>query len=249
MAKAFIGTSGWLYKGWSARFYPKGMNAKDRLTHYATYFDTVEINTTFYHLPKVPAVRSWRTRTPDHFVFTTKASRYLTHIRRLNIERKNVDLYMNRIRPLRQKLGPILFQLPPRWNPNPDRLRKAISLLPKRKRYTFEFRDPRWFTPETLNLLRANHIAFCIYHLAGFLSPLEVTSDFVYIRLHGPKGKYAGKYSKTELKVWAKHISGWLRNNLDVFCYFDNDEKSFAVQNALELKKMLRHNAYTKKSI
>lgn len=156
---------------------------------------------------------------PEDFLFSVKASRYISHLKKLNVEKAILQQLFSRLSQLKDHLGPILFQLPPRWNQNTDRLHAFLSLLPKRYRYVFEFRNPSWYAPEVYSLLREYHCAFCIYELAGHLSPLEVTAGFVYLRLHGPGKKYEGSYSHETLRHWAKRCRLWNKSERRV-CLF-----------------------------
>lgn len=234
-----IGTSGWHYDDWRGPFYPQDLKAADMLGFYAEHFSTVEINNSFYRLPSVAAVESWAEQVPKDFLFAMKASRYTTHVKRLKDAPKSFEKYFPRVDPLRKKLGPILFQLPPRFVPDIERLETFIAALPKRHRYVFEFRDPRWFTDDVCDVLNAANCAFCIFDIGGSQSPNWLTADFAYIRLHGPGKKYQGSYSDDALREWAKCIRSFARKGIDVFCYFDNDQKGHAPQNAKRLNAML----------
>ena len=192
MARIWIGTSGWSYRDWVDVFYPRGLKPEERLAYYAERFDIVEINSTFYRLPSPEALIGWRDAVPDHFVFACKASRYITHMKKLNDPKPSVKSFVERVRLLGDRLGPILFQLPPRWHADPKRLERFLEILPKPGRYAFEFRDATWFTPEILDLLAEHHAAFCIYDLNRRCSPLTITADFIYLRLHGPGTAYQG---------------------------------------------------------
>lgn len=238
MKKNYIGTSGWSYEHWDQVFYA-GLSASKRLAFYAKSFSTVEINSTFYHLPTSKAVKNWEALTPKNFVFSVKASRYITHLKRLKDPEEGLKNFFSSIKNLKSKTGPILFQLPPSFSNNFERLKSFIKKLPKKKRYTFEFRHNTWFTEEVFNLLKKYKIALCLTDLNGKLSAIEVTSDFVYIRLHGPKRAYQGSYSDKQLKQWAKRIKEWNKQNIKVFIYFDNDQKGYALQDAQRLKELL----------
>jgi len=209
------------------------------LSYYVERFRTVEINNSFYHLPSEKSFESWRDTAGKDFVFAVKASRYITHMKKLKDPGEPVARFVERVRTLGGSLGPILFQLPPKWQSNPARLREFLSQLPDNFRYAFEFRDTSWFTEEISRLLEHAGAAFCIYELEGILSPIEVTADFVYIRLHGPKGAYQGSYEASILADWAGTISSWAAQGREVFCYFDNDQHGYAAQNALQLQDML----------
>lgn len=209
------------------------------LAFYTKYFDTVELNNSFYRLPEESAVDEWQSSTPSNFVFAVKASRYLTHNKKLKDPEDALQKFLPRMVRLGAKLGPILFQLPPRWPVNYGRLEGLLELLPTSFRYVFEFRDATWINPEVDDLLRRFNAAFCIYELAGYRSPLTVTADFAYIRLHGPgPGKYQDSYDDPRLRQWARQIENWAKSLSGVYIYFDNDQSGFAARNALTLKEM-----------
>jgi len=234
-----IGTSGWSYGHWLGTFYPKGTRQQDLLAVYAARFDSVEINRTFYKLPAAATMAAWRAQTPANFLFAAKASRFLTHRKKLKDPEEPVARLLGCVEALGEKLGPLLFQLPPRWRVNPERLERLLEVLPDRHRYAFEFRDPSWHAPKILELLSKRDAAFCIFDLAGKRSPIEVTADFVYIRLHGPGAAYQGSYEGRTLSGWARRIKGWSEAGKEVYCYFDNDEKAYAPYDALRLKAMV----------
>jgi uncharacterized protein YecE (DUF72 family) len=236
--KIRIGTSGWSYEHWDKAFYGETPASK-RLPYYARHFDTVEINTTFYHLPTIKAVKNWAGEVPKSFIFSVKASRFITHVKRLKDCKESLDLFYRQIRHLGKKLGPILFQLPPSMKKDPERLKNFIKLLKPKHKYVFEFRSPTWYDEEIFSILRKNKIAFCISDLDGKLSPLEITADFVYIRLHGPKSAYRGSYGKRRLTTWTKRIAGWPHEK-NIYVYFDNDEKGYAIRDAITLLSLLQ---------
>jgi uncharacterized protein YecE (DUF72 family) len=234
----FIGTSGWSYNHWKENFYPKNLKNNKWLSYYSSAFSTVEVNTTFYHLPKNTTILNWFAQVPDHFLFSIKASRYITHQKRLLDCEESLDIFFNSIKDLKSKVGPILFQLPPSFKINKDRLIDFIDCLKDDYRYVFEFRHNSWFVDEIYDLLSKKGIGLCITDLNGALSPEKITSDFVYIRLHGPKQSYKGSYSQVKLKSWKKKIQRWSAKN-SVYCYFDNEEKGYAIQDAQSLQKLL----------
>jgi uncharacterized protein YecE (DUF72 family) len=233
-----IGTSGWHYKHWKGPFYPEKHPASKMLQWYVERFDTVEINNSFYRLPQLSALELWCRQTPPNFCFAVKASRYITHNRKLNDPQNAVENFLVVIDKLERRLGPILFQLPPSWKLNVERLEQFLAGLPPAHRYVFEFRNETWNVPEVYEVLRRHNAAFCIYELAGFQSPLEITADFTYVRLHGPGNKYQGDYSAETLAGWAERIKQWRKTLKHIFVYFDNDQAGFAAKNALELKGM-----------
>ncbi len=235
-----IGTSGWHYAHWVGRFYPTGTPSKDFLTYYTRHFRSVEINNTFYHLPAPETLAQWHDRTPARFVFACKASRFITHMKKLSEPEQSVARFFDTIAVLGDKLGPVLFQLPPRWHVNLDRLEAFLRALPAGHRYAFECRDQSWCIDEAYAVLAAHNAAFCIYDLAYHQSPQVVTADFVYIRLHGPDGAYRGQYDTRVLRKWARQAVVWRDAGKDVYCYFDNDEAGYAAGDAQRLQEMLK---------
>ena len=235
-----IGTSGWSYEHWLGPFYPQELGSARMLAYYADRFRTVEINNSFYHLPSEKSLRGWGGTVGEDFIFAVKASRYITHMKKLKDPEIPVTTFLERIETLGpRRLGPILIQLPPKWRCNTDRLRHFLDYLPKAHRYAFEFRNPSWFIEEVYDLLMGAGAAFCIYEIGGLLSPKAVTADFVYIRLHGPDGAYQGSYPAETLADWAAAIAAWVAEGKEVFCYFDNDQLGFAAQNAAQLQEMV----------
>lgn len=234
-----IGTSGWHYKHWIGPFYPAEMRPPKMLRWYAERFDTVEINNSFYRLPAETAFETWCRATSPDFCFAVKASRYITHNRKLNDPESANEKFISLVERLGSRLGPILFQLPPSWKVNAERLDQFLSALPRTHRYVVEFRNPTWNVTPVYEVLRRHNAAFCIHELGGFQSPIEVTADFTYVRLHGPGSKYQGDYSDDILRIWAKRVEDWLRKLKHVFVYFDNDQAGFAPKNALQLKQMI----------
>jgi uncharacterized protein YecE (DUF72 family) len=235
-----IGTSGFHYKHWKGPFYPEKTPAAKMLDFYIQQFDTVELNNSFYRLPPAAAFDCWCEATPANFVFAVKASRFITHNKKLKDPENAIDNLLPRAAHLGPKLGPVLFQLPPRWRVNIERLENLLQILPRDVRYAFEFRELSWMIPEVDSVLKKFNAAFCIYELAGYHSPLKITADFAYVRLHGPEiGKYQGSYSNEKLRAWARQIETWARDLKAVYVYFDNDQAGYAATNALALKTMI----------
>lgn len=235
-----IGTSGWSYEHWLGPFYPRKLGSAGMLAFYAERFRTVEINTSFYHLPAEKSLKTWSDTVGEGFIFAIKGSRYITHMKKLKDTEGPAITFLERIGTLEPpQTGPILFQLPPKWRCNPDRLRQFLDVLPAAHRYAFEFRHPSWFNEEVYGMLAGAGAAFCIFEIDGLLSPRQVTADFVYIRLHGPDGAYAGSYPDEILGEWAAAIVGWVEEGREVFCYFDNDQLGYAAANAGRLQAML----------
>lgn len=237
--KLYIGTSGWSYNHWKGMFYPAKIDGDKMLGFYAGDFNTVEINATFYRLPSKNILSQWYHSVPDDFTFSVKASRYITHQKKLNDPQLSIKKFFNLIPILDDKLGPVLFQLPPKWHKNTNRLADFIAALPDDYRYVFEFRDPGWFADDVIDLLNRYNIAFCIYDLQGNETPLHATADFIYIRLHGPGTKYHGSYSKKLLEKWADRFQKWMEDDLEIYCYFNNDYRGHAPRNAALLVKMM----------
>jgi uncharacterized protein YecE (DUF72 family) len=237
--KIHIGTSGWSYNHWKGPFYPHDLPGSRMLEHYILHFKSVELNNCFYQLPQKRTLAEWYKMVPTEFLFSAKASRYITHMKKLNDPETSTEKFFERIKTLGDKLGPILFQLPPNWHFNAERLEQFLAALSRKYRYTFEFRDQSWINDQTLALLTRFDCAFCVYELDGYLSPREITTDFVYIRLHGPDGPYQGSYDDQALNDWADAISSWAGKGLSVYCYFDNDEAGYAARNALQLQSLL----------
>jgi uncharacterized protein YecE (DUF72 family) len=241
MARVLIGTSGWHYDSWRGPFFPKGLPIKSQLQFYASQFPTTELNGVFYRTPTPETVKSWRDQTGKNFVFAWKASKFITHWKRLSDNSINsLELLEDRITMLGGKVGPILFQLPPNFKADADRLRGFFKLLPSKRRYSFEFRDPSWYTPRTLRMLAEQNISLCLSDHHDAPAPWKRTADFVYIRAHGPGGRYKGHYGAGTLIEWAKRIRSWKKQGKDVYVYFDNDQKSAAPADALILQQMLR---------
>lgn len=240
MAEIHIGTSGWNYEDWEGPFYPEDLSKDQWLEHYMGQFDTVEVNNTFYNLPDSEILEDWKNRVPDDFTFAAKANRYITHMKKLNEPEESLENMLNVFDAFGEKLKPVLFQLPPNWNFDEERFRYFLDLLPEDLLTAFEFRDESWINDTTFSILKENNSAFCIYDLVNYQSPMEVTADFVYVRLHGPSDqKYKGKYNEDQLAWWTERLNKWRDQDLDVYVYFDNDEQAFAAQNALALKDIV----------
>jgi uncharacterized protein YecE (DUF72 family) len=240
MKAVWIGTSGWSYAGWRGSFYPQDVPQKNWLRHYATIFATTEINASFYRTPTLNAVKDWREQTPKDFLFAWKASKFITHWKRLGPTCDNsIALMQTRLACLRPKVGMVLFQLPANFGKNTERLEAFLRMLP-RGRYTFEFRDDSWYSDDVYALLHERNVALCISDHRDAPAPWEVTASHVYVRGHGPTGAYRDNYPGKTLKRWADQIRQWRRQRREVFVYFDNDQKGAAPQDALRLLNFLR---------
>jgi len=236
--KVLIGTSGWHYKHWLGVFYPPRTTGRQMFEFYARYFNTVEINNSFYRLPSATTFDTWRESSPEGFCYAVKASRFITHMKKLKDPESSSSKFFLVADRLRKKLGPILFQLPPRWKVNVERFSEFLTVLPRGHKYVIEFRDESWFVKPVFELMRKHNVAFCIHDFADMKVPNEITADFSYIRFHGPtSAKYFGSYSDADLREWARRIE---RCEVSaVYAYFNNDPGGEAVKNALALKKFL----------
>ena len=235
-----IGTSGWVYRHWRGAFYPPDLPAKRWFAFYARHFDTVEVNNTFYRLPPPETFDGWRRQAPPGFVYAVKASRYLTHRKKLKDPDEPLANVLGRARRLRAHRGPVLYQLPPRWRCDLDRLRAFVARPPAGFDHVLEFRDPSWCVEPVRQLLAEAGVSFCIHDLPGFDCPAWVTGPVVYLRFHGPTAvKYAGRCGLAHLHVWAERIREFRRSGRDTYAYFNNDDRGYAVINARELQALL----------
>jgi uncharacterized protein YecE (DUF72 family) len=237
---AMVGTSGWTYDSWRGPFYPRDIAKKDWLRWYGAQFPTTEVNGSFYRTPSTAAVCEWRKSTPPHFVFAWKASKFITHWKRLNETCVNsIALMESRLKLLGPKLGPVLFQLPSRFEVDRERLASFLKMLPARRQYAFEFRHPSWYDARILDLLAQHDISLCLadHHLAP--APWVATARHVYVRGHGPDGRYRDNYPDATLRRWARRITAWQGEQRRVFVYFDNDQKSAAPADARRLMAIL----------
>jgi uncharacterized protein YecE (DUF72 family) len=236
--RIFVGCSGWQYRHWRGSFYPAELRTADWFDYYAARFDTVEINNTFYRLPESKVFRSWRVRAPQGFTFAVKASRYLTHMKKLKDPEAPLDLFFSRARELGRTLGPVLYQLPPRWPVNTERLEAFLRALPARRLHVVEFREPSWYRDDVFELLDRYRVGLCLHDMEGSASgPLEI-GPFVYVRFHGP-ARYSGTYSDDRLSAWAERLNARLKAGLAVYAYFNNDVGGHAPRDAARLRKML----------
>ena len=234
-----VGTSGWHYDDWKGRFYPQDTPKARWFEHYAEHFDTVEINNTFYHLPKQKTFENWYERAPDGFLYTVKANRYITHIKRLKDAHEALDRFLEAAGVLRERLGPILYQLPPSMHKDPERLRAFLKLLPRRQIVVFEFRHESWYADETYELLNKFGAGFCVHDMPGTPSPRVVTGNIIYLRFHGTTGRYRGNYRAVALEKWVQWVEQNITGMRAVFAYFNNDYNAYAVNNAKMLREQL----------
>ncbi len=238
-ARLWIGTSGWHYKHWRKIFYPEKMSSRHMLARYAEEFDSVEINNTFYRLPEAQTFADWGEIVPCGFRFAVKASRFITHIKRLRDPAEPVNRLFSRAVELGSHFGPVLFQLPPNWKFDEARLRDFLDELPGSHQCAFEFRDLSWYSQASYKLLYKHNAALCLHDLRGQDWPVELTANFIYLRLHGPTGAYHGKYPRRAIARWAEWIEERAHHARDIYVYFNNDQGGHAVTNARELRAML----------
>ena len=238
--KIWIGTSGWTYDGWRGAFYPAKLPKRAWLEYYGSQFPTAEINGSFYRTPSLEAVRGWRRQTPADFLFAWKASKFITHWKRLTEKCENsIALMQTRLKILGPKGGIVLFQLSPQFAKNAERLYSFLTMLPRRRRYAFEFRHNSWYGDDVLETLKRHGAALCLSDHADAPAPWEVTAQHVYIRGHGPSGRYEGSYAPATLRRWADAILTWKSRGCEVFVYFDNDQKAAAPADAKRLIRLL----------
>jgi len=233
-----VGCSGWQYKHWRGDFYPATLPATRWLEYYATHFDTVEINNSFYRLPLAETFAEWRRRVPSSFVYAVKASRYLTHMKKLKDPAPPIALFFSRARKLGRRLGPVLYQLPPRWPRNLERLETFLQALPKHIFHAIEFRHPSWYGDGTFALLTRYHVAMCLHDMAESASGRRMVGPFLYLRLHGPQ-RYTGRYSDYVLDAWAEWCAGCHQQGMPVYAYFNNDAGGHAPRDAVRLRERL----------
>ena len=241
-ARIRIGCSGWEYRHWRGTFYPVDLPQADWLAFYASHFETVELNGTFYRLPEAGTFDRWRERAPEGFRYAVKASQYLTHRRRLNEPAEPINRLWTRATHLEDRLGPMLYQLPPRWHRNLVRLEAFLALLPRGRDHAIEFRDPTWHHPDTYRLMERYGIALCLHDMPGSKAPIEPAGPFGYVRFHGRGGHYSGSYPAQALGAWAKRLVEWADAGLPAWVYFNNDAGGLAPRDALRLREAVDHH-------
>jgi len=238
MGRIYIGTSGWVYKGWAGAFYPKELRPPEHFGYYAGHFPSVEINATFYRLPTENMVKGWHNKAPDDFIFAVKGSRFITQMKKLNVTADSISIFFERIKPLRKHLGPILWQLPPSLHKDVPRLERFLAMVPKRFRHAVEFRHPSWMAEEVFEVLRAHDAAHVSVSSMRMPADFTTTTDFVYIRFHGLEAGAAHDYTREELEPWGQHIQSAADSGKTVYAYFNNDWNCRAPENARALMEM-----------
>jgi uncharacterized protein YecE (DUF72 family) len=243
MAQLLIGTSGWNYPHWRGVFYPQGVSQNKWLLYYTKFFNTVELNVTFYRLVPVETFENWRKNTPQDFYFVAKGSRFITHIKKLKDIQGPLGLFFKNAAGLGDKLVTVLWQFPPSFKKDIKLLEDFIKLLRKKKiRQAFEFRNESWFVRDVYELLKRYNFCLCIAHSKRFPCIKELTSDFLYLRFHGGESLYSSNYSDKELRNWAEFARRF--KGKDTLAFFNNDAQGFAVKNALRFKELLTKDIY-----
>lgn len=239
-----IGCSGWNYRHWRGPFYPEGMAVKRWFEHYALHFDTVEVNASFYHLPLATTFVKWREQAPPGFCYAIKAPRTITHMKKLKECDEQVKEFIGRARNLVPALGPILYQLPPRWKFDRERLESFLALLPRDLTHVFEFREPSWLATEVVELLDEAGIGLCAHDMPGLATPRLATGPLAYVRFHGNGGKYWGRYTEEMLADWAAWMRDQAAHGRTVWAYFNNDIHADAIADATALRGIIEQAQY-----
>ena len=237
--RVHIGCSGWQYRHWKGDFYPAELSQGLWLEHYASVSDTVEINNSFYRLPEADTFARWAERVPSRFIFSVKASRFLTHMKKLKDPAQPLDLLLSRAGALGRHLGPILYQLPPGWKLDLVRLEHFLQALPARRRHAIEFRDPTWYADRALRLLEEHDVALCLHDMPGSATARERIGPFVYVRFHGATARYGGAYSLDRLSPWIEWLHVQRTAGVHVYAYFNNDVGGHAPKDAVTLRRGL----------
>jgi uncharacterized protein YecE (DUF72 family) len=233
-----IGCSGWNYADWRGHFYPRELSPQEWFAFYTQFFDTVEINNTFYQLPPATTFQAWHAQAPDGVLYAIKANRYLTHLKKLHEPQEPLRRLLDRVRLLGKHLGPILYQLPPHWHLDRKRLEVFLALLPPDLLHVFEFRDQSWMVEEVFMLLQEWGVSFCTHDLPGLAVPRRAVGPIAYVRLHGTARPYQGRYSDAALRQWWKWMEEQIKSGKELYVYFNNDTAAQAVSDALQLKRI-----------
>ena len=239
IGRARVGCSGWQYKHWKGDFYPADLPQTRWLETYASVFDTVEINNSFYRLPDASTFARWSERVPAGFLYAVKASRYLTHMKKLKDPDEPIERLFSRMRALGRRLGPVLYQLPPGFKVDVPRLEHFLQTLPGNARHVLEFRDPSWYSDEVYALMQRHRAALCLHDMRGSATGRLRVGPFVYVRFHGPTGRYHGGYPDDRLQSWADWLRAQMDEGTDVHAYFNNDVGGHAPRDALTLRRFL----------
>lgn len=240
--RARVGCSGWQYNHWRGAFYPTDVPRAAWFEHYASVFDTVEVNNSFYRLPEHETFAEWARRAPAHFEFAVKASRFLTHMKKLKDPEEPIDRLFSRMRALGAHLGPVLYQLPPGWKVDRERFRRFVEALPDDARHVVEFREPSWYEPGIRALMDRRGVALCVHDMPGSATDRDPAGPFVYVRFHGASVKYGGSYGDESLRRWARWLNDRRDGGRDVYAYFNNDVGGHAPRNATTLRRLMENS-------
>jgi uncharacterized protein YecE (DUF72 family) len=235
-----VGCSGWNYNHWKGLFYPKESSSGAWFKEYSSHFSTVEVNNTFYQLPEASTFKKWHDQAPPKFIYAVKANRFITHMKKLKDPRKSVKRFLDRALLLKENLGPILFQLPPHWRVNAERLDHFTDVLPKGLQYVFEFRERSWYCEDIYKILSSKKMSLCLHDMKGLESPDLLVGPILYMRFHGSSELYGGKYRISTLRKRAKLIKEAMNEGKDAYAYFNNDAEANAPKDALKLIKELK---------
>jgi len=233
-----IGCSGWQYKHWRGDFYPADLPPDRWLEFYVARFDTVEINNSFYRLPEPRVFASWRRRAPPGFIYAVKASRFLTHMKKLKDPAEPLSRFFSHARQLGPTFGPVLYQLPPRWPVNVERLESFLQELPPKRRHAIEFREPSWYSDEVLALLSHHRVALCLHDMKGSATERVAIGPFIYLRFHGTT-RYGGRYDDETLQGWAEWLAPHIERGVGIYAYFNNDVGGHAPRDAIRLREAI----------
>jgi len=237
--RARVGCSGWQYRHWRGEFYPAKLPQAQWFEHYARTFDTVEINNSFYRLPERATFASWARRAPAGFEFAVKASRFLTHMKKLKDPEEPIARLFSRMRGLGRRLGPVLYQLPPGWKVDLDRFTHFVRALPAGVRHVVEFREPTWYAADVRAVMEQYRISLCLHDMPGSATGRDVVGPIAYVRFHGATSKYAGGYSAARLAGWAEWLNAQRDAGRDVYAYFNNDVGGHAPRDAVTLRRAM----------
>jgi uncharacterized protein YecE (DUF72 family) len=234
-----IGTSGWHYEDWRGAFYPKYLNKKEWLKFYSRHFNTVEINNSFYHLPLATTFETWREQTPQDFHFTVKANRYITHIKKLNNCQETLPSFLTNARELKEKFTAVLYQFPPNFHKNIDKLKTFLDIAQNHVHCVLEFRHNSWYNDQVFEIMAEYNTALCLHDLSTCPTPKVITADLIYLRFHGSEHR-KGNYSTHELEKYAEWINANRNKAKKILAYFNNDYKAFAIKNAATLRSLIQ---------
>jgi uncharacterized protein YecE (DUF72 family) len=243
-----VGCSGWQYAHWRGNFYPADLPQSRWFEHYASVFDTVEVNNSFYRLPEISTFEAWKKRAPDGFLFAVKASRFLTHMKKLKDPEEPLSRFFERASGLGRKLGPVLYQLPPRWPKNLERLQGFLAALPSGKTHVVEFREPSWYCEDVFSALECAGVGLCLHDMRGSESPRRFVGPVTYARFHGSGARYGGRYPDSLLEEWARLFAREVQRGGRAYAYFNNDSGGHAPRDAIRFREAVASAADRPKS-